>query len=246
MSTRRLAAVVIAFSLTITVLAFAGPKIEFDKESHDYGVVRYGKTAEAKFQFTNKGDETLVIKKLRSSCGCTKAVHGSSRVEPGGKSSIVASFDTEGLRAGRKRKTVYVHTNDPVKPIVKLSLYADVVKEIEVEPPSLARRLDIYGSEVVFPVKISNGSDKTLRVSGAEVNGSAQGIRLEPQPVIVKPGESAPVKIALKLANQDAWRYYMGHVILLTDNENEKRVDLRYFLQVGDAPSESRKSKQRK
>lgn len=242
MSTRRLAAILIAFSLALPVLAHAAPKIVFDKESHDYGVVRYGKMAEAKFEFTNKGDETLVIEKLRSSCGCTKAVHGSSRVEPGEKSEIVASFDTEGLRAGRKRKSVYVQSNDPNRPLVKLSLYADVVREIDVDPPTLTKRLKVYEAEIVFPVTISNSSKTPLTVSGVEMNGGAEGVRLEPQPVVVKPGDKTPFKIALKLPNRGSWRYYMGHVILLTDNENEKKVDLRYFLQVGEAPSESGKS----
>ncbi|MEJ2717374.1 MAG: DUF1573 domain-containing protein [Deltaproteobacteria bacterium] len=82
---------VVLLILPLMVYAATGPRISFDKETHDYGDVQYGDTVTEEFDFTNTGDKTLVIDKLRATCGCTKAIKGSSEVPPGGKSSIVGT-----------------------------------------------------------------------------------------------------------------------------------------------------------
>ncbi len=99
----------IGLLITLLILPYgdvsaAGPRISFDRESHDYGKVFYGDSVSEQFIVTNTGDETLIIERLDASCGCTKAVKGSTEIPPKGKSKIVVEFDTKGLKAGRKNK----------------------------------------------------------------------------------------------------------------------------------------------
>jgi hypothetical protein len=240
----RMSLLVLLLAFPLGAWAAAGPKIKLDKESYDYGTVQYGTDPTVQFELTNVGDETLVIQKLHASCGCTKAVHGSTEVPPGGKTVISATYETEGERPGRKKKSLRIHTNDPEKPVFTVTLTADLVREVLVDPPALTKKLSEFQERIAFPMKISNSSAKPVTVKNVELIGSKGKVYLEPATVTVQPGDRAPFEIIMELTREDPWPYQMGHVVLHTDNPVEKKVDLRYFVQVGDIkPKEDNKSK---
>jgi len=213
----------------------AGPRISFDRDTHDYGKVLHGETVTEEFNFTNTGDQTLIIEELRSSCGCTKAIKGSSEVPPQGKSTIVAAFDTTGLSPGRKMQHLYVHSNDTAQPVVKLTLLANVVRELNVDPPTLAKHLESFSEVVSFPMRIVNSSDKPYTVTG--VKGQTDGIEatLQPARLLVKPGAKEPFAVSLKLKKEPGRHYYMGKFFLLTDHPKEKEMELRYLMKIDKA-----------
>ncbi|MGO9570589.1 MAG: DUF1573 domain-containing protein [Desulfomonilaceae bacterium] len=214
------------------VRAETGPVVDFDNESHDYGRVMYGDTVTHEFTLTNTGDQTLTIEKLESSCGCTKAVKGASQVPPHEKTHILASFDTSGLRAGKKQKKVFVHSNDPKRPVVALTLSADVVRELNLDPPSVARKLPSAVETLSFPVKVSNSSDKAVTIKGAAASaGSLQAV-LDPENIVVGPRSTTPFTLILKLKNEPNQYYWMGKVSLETDHPREKKLEMRYLIQL--------------
>jgi len=49
----------------------AQAKIEFKSDTIDYGTIEKGSDGVRVFEFTNTGDEPLIISKVSSSCGCT-------------------------------------------------------------------------------------------------------------------------------------------------------------------------------
>ncbi len=220
--------------LVIPVIAWSlnGPRITFDKQSHDYGKVQDGDRVVEAFPFTNTGDETLVIKQLRASCGCTKAIKGSSEIPPGGKSQITAEFDTKGLRSGVKQKTIYVHSNDPHNPIVKLSLTADVVRELNLNPPSLAKKLHKFSDHISFPVKISNESSHVYTVTGLDATGSDLHVSLKPEHVIVAPQGSTAFNVRIDLEKDVHRQFYMGKFLLKTDHPTEKQIEVQYLIRL--------------
>lgn len=218
--------------LPVLALAGKGPRITFDKTNHDYGKVLYGETVTEEFTFTNSGDEPLIIEKLSSSCGCTKAVKGSREVPPKGKSKIVAAFDTTGFRPGRKVQTVTVHSNDPNTPEVTLTLSADVVREINVEPPSLAKQLPTFVSTISFPMHIGNSSDKTCTVKGFRPQPDGVQTFLKPSEISVEPGGKTPFSLVFRLKKEPGRHYYMGKVVLLTDHPKEKEAEIRYLIKI--------------
>lgn len=57
----------LVLTLLIPVLASAQPALVFEEESHDFGVLSAGTTAEHAFVFTNTGTEDLVIQKILTS-----------------------------------------------------------------------------------------------------------------------------------------------------------------------------------
>jgi len=53
--------------LLLPVISYAQPSIAFDSEEHDFGTVAPVDTIEHVFEFTNTGDQDLLIEKLGSS-----------------------------------------------------------------------------------------------------------------------------------------------------------------------------------
>lgn len=105
----------------------AGAKIYFPETQHDFGKVPEGKKVEYTFKFENKGTESLIIKDVKTSCGCTAAVVSNSTIKPGQVGSIKVDFDTKS-RQGRNSKSITVVSNDTKEPNKVITIYADVQK----------------------------------------------------------------------------------------------------------------------
>lgn len=82
---------------------------------------------EVEFKFTNTGKRDLILRQVRSTCGCTAVQQGPEGVgiKPGASSSIKAVFNS-GSYKGKVTKAIYVYTNDPKNSEVVLMLNADV------------------------------------------------------------------------------------------------------------------------
>jgi hypothetical protein len=103
------------------------PIITFKEEKHDFGDVPQGPKLEGTFEFTNTGQNLLVIKNVTTSCGCTGAmVDEKKEFAPGESGKIRFTFNTEG-RVGLNTKTITVDSDDPVHSKVTLTLVCNVV-----------------------------------------------------------------------------------------------------------------------
>ncbi len=104
-----------------------GAVIFLPETQHDFGKVAQGKKVEYTFKFENKGTESLVIKDVKTSCGCTAAVVSDNSIKPGQVGSIKVEFDTKN-REGRNSKSVTIVSNDTSEPNKVITIYADVQK----------------------------------------------------------------------------------------------------------------------
>lgn len=97
-------------------VALAQGKLNFVKESHDFGEVPEGKIATHEFEFVNTGNQPIVISNVQASCGCTTPFWTKEPVMPGKKGSIKASFNSSG-RPGNFSKSITVTSNaaEPTK-----------------------------------------------------------------------------------------------------------------------------------
>jgi hypothetical protein len=103
-------------------------QISFNETQKDFGNVTEGDVIEHEFVFTNTGKSNLIIRKIKSSCGCTTASPKVSVIKPGEQSSLSASFRTSGF-TGRQSKTITVISNDPKRSTMVLRLSGTVAKK---------------------------------------------------------------------------------------------------------------------
>lgn len=92
----------------------------------DFGRVKEDSILKHTFILKNESKNTLSIKRLQTSCGCTGSVSSTNEVLPGKTSEIEVTFNTRGYKNNVKQ-FVYVHTNDPKDPIIKLTVVAEII-----------------------------------------------------------------------------------------------------------------------
>ncbi|MBP6090381.1 MAG: DUF1573 domain-containing protein [Crocinitomicaceae bacterium] len=87
----------------------SGAKIDFVKETHDYGTIKYGADGSCTFEFKNIGNAPLIISNAKGSCGCTVPSWPKEPIAPGAKGSIKVQYDTK--RPGPINKSVTITSN---------------------------------------------------------------------------------------------------------------------------------------
>lgn len=90
--------------------AVAQPMLKFNTESHDFGEIVEGAQATQEFEFTNTGNQPLILTSVNASCGCTTPSWTKDPVMPGKKGSIKAMYNSAG-RPGTFNKTITVLSN---------------------------------------------------------------------------------------------------------------------------------------
>ncbi len=110
---------IIAILAFVVIGAFAaqaqtanGAVMSFDKDvtTIDYGTIDKGGDPIRKFKFTNTGNEPLIIKTAKGSCGCTVPTYPKEPIMPGESNVIEVRYDTQ--RVGMFTKTVTLTTNE--------------------------------------------------------------------------------------------------------------------------------------
>jgi len=86
-----------------------GPGITFEETMYDYGEIILNGDGVHKFEFTNTGNEPLILTKPRSSCGCTVPSWPKEPILPGETSEIKVTYNTH--KAGGFNKTVTIYSN---------------------------------------------------------------------------------------------------------------------------------------
>jgi hypothetical protein len=89
--------------------------------------------ARATFKVTNKGEKTLRIADIKTSCGCTSSIINGKILEPGATKEIVGVFN-KGKRQGQNRYKLRVYLDKLVEPVATLSMNVRIPTLIEAKP----------------------------------------------------------------------------------------------------------------
>lgn len=93
-----------------------GPIMQFETKTVDYGTAQRHSEPLRTITFTNVGDEPLVIKNAKGSCGCTVPTYPKEPIMPGESSVIEVRYATN--RVGKINKTIKITTNEGTQPHV--------------------------------------------------------------------------------------------------------------------------------
>jgi hypothetical protein len=107
--------ILVALVTLVGLAAQAQAKIEFKSETIDYGQIEKGSDGLRVFEFTNTGDQELVISDVKSSCGCTVPEKPKEPIAPGATGEIKVKYDTKRVGPIRKTVTVYSNADQPIK-----------------------------------------------------------------------------------------------------------------------------------
>ncbi len=109
-----------------TVLVFSQPQLKFIDTKKNFGFVKKGEVTHIEFNFTNKGNEPLIIKETKVECSCTTVDFPKEPILPGQSSKITVTFDTKSVY-DRQDRMVEVISN-ATKSIQKIRFKGVVLK----------------------------------------------------------------------------------------------------------------------
>ncbi len=101
------------------------PHLKIENVVHDFGNITTGDIVDATFKLTNTGKVDLNIRKIKASCGCTVPQLEKEDLKPGKSVDLKVTFNSTG-RKGNQIKSVTIYTNDPTRPIQKVTVKAKV------------------------------------------------------------------------------------------------------------------------
>jgi hypothetical protein len=205
----RLFSIVFVISLFITgsfALLQNTPRIEFESAERDFGSVKQGEILNHIFKFKNTGEVPLLIKRVRTTCGCTAALISDRTIAPGQKGEVKVAFNTTGY-AGEIRKYIYVETNDPKEPNKQLSVVAEIDvpphAEINLDRFTIDLGLILENEKIQTRVNIKNKGELELRVIPSHKNALfyVDGERVK-SPIKIAAGNNTDLKIELNPKRQ--------------------------------------------
>ncbi|MCF6361572.1 MAG: DUF1573 domain-containing protein [Cyclobacteriaceae bacterium] len=104
------------------------PKLSVENAVHNFGDIASGAVVSTTFVLTNSGKTDLNIRKTKASCGCTVPHLVQKDLKPGESVDLKVTFNSAG-RKGTQIKTVTIYSNDPMKPIQKVTVKSRVAKQ---------------------------------------------------------------------------------------------------------------------
>lgn len=113
--------------LTSQQLADA-PVFKLASNTADFGKIKQNESADVEFVFTNEGKSDLIIRHVKSGCGCTALMPTENVIKPGATGTIKARFNSGGYK-GNIYKNIFVYTNDPKSSEVMLMIKGEVLVE---------------------------------------------------------------------------------------------------------------------
>lgn len=174
-------------------------KISFSETVWDFGYVpKTGKVIHT-YQIKNVGEDTLIIVKVRSTCGCTTAPLSKERLAPNETAELDVVFNPAKVRVGQTTKRVQVISNDANNPFAEVKFSAKIGKIsslVKITPASISFDTVSSGSEVVRTLTIENTSGEKLSMTRTE--GPGNGIDLNLEDRILEPGETIQATFKLK------------------------------------------------
>lgn len=91
-----------------------GPRMTFERTVYNFGEIKQGAIVKYPFVFTNTGDDTLLIKRAVTTCGCTTPkISKNVPILPGQADTLEVQFDTKHKSPREYTKVVTILCNIP-------------------------------------------------------------------------------------------------------------------------------------
>lgn len=197
------------------------PKAVVMKPKFSFDPVVEGTVVTHEYQMENKGQAVLNILKVKTSCGCTTAAY-TKQIKPGDTGKITIKGNTAGYGDRVFHKTIFVRTNDPEHPDIRLSISGKVEKFASIEPGRVVLR-GYPGEKVTTTLAITPTEKYPFRILKSYANKS-----LEEK--IDFDLEQKPDRYYLTVKNKFPGKgNYRGSIYLKTDSKIKPEIRIRVY-----------------
>jgi hypothetical protein len=193
-------------------------EITIQKTVYDFETLLEGDIAVHTFVVENTGNAPLVIKKIKTGCGCTTVDYTRGEIAPGAEGHVTLRVSTEGYGGRKITKSATVQTNDPNQKGLKLRMTGNVARFADIDP----KRIELVGSPgetVRTIVKIVPSEAYPFHIIGEPETGkNTYRCTLEEKNGIY-------ILTAENIATKNA--VYFDTVVLKTDHPAKPEIEIR-------------------
>ncbi len=177
------------------------PHLVCDEPLFDFGSRSNTEDVDHSCSLRNTGNAPVVVSRVRSGCGCTQAQLSQNTIEPGSNAVLNARLTLRGI-VGVKRTNIYLHTNDPEKPVFQCQISGTAVTEMMVTPPEIMFTYSPSSAPTTQRLTVTGKPGSSARITGIETQGAFFVARIETNSpgygvISVQPGTDAPAATAL-------------------------------------------------
>ncbi len=219
---------ILAGSLCIYAQIF-GQKIYLPNDSFDFGTIKQGEIVKHTFQIVNKGDDTLKISSVITSCGCTAFDLQKKEVLQGESINLKVEFNSMD-KVGAQTKYISIASNDKENPQTRLTMKGTVLEEMAPKAEIVGPKIEFaetehnFGSAKEGTILEYQFSFKNIGTSGLEIKNiqtSCGCTAAMASSKLLKPGEKGTIKIKFDTANRSG---HTTRTITITTNERADGV----------------------
>lgn len=199
----------IIFIFSISLCCAKG-QFQFEKETHDFGIIIDGTKATYTFKFKNTGDEPIIMTQVKPSCGCTSPVWTKAPILPGQVGEIEVIYNSKN-RIGSFNKSITISSNADIAS--KIVYIKGIVVKVE-EPKeyttmelkkspkvSLSKTEHFFGKievnkPVVYTFKVKNSGKNPLKI--IKVDAGCHCIQYKISQEEIRSGQEAELTITYR------------------------------------------------
>jgi len=209
-------------------------RIEFDHTEFDFGSITKGASVAHSFWFTNNGSDTLIITKIKPTCGCTITKTGGIIAAPGQRNYVDVIFNS-GKFNGRVTKDIKIDTNDKLNPYMDIRFKSNInnpLMPFEFTPYQADFKNLPIGKSETFKITITN-NDTTLSELIIVDQPDKNFVKVGLDKAALKPGESTTIKFTT--SEKIAAGSYVSSVTIEAKNKPNSRFSIPISLIAGES-----------
>ncbi len=215
-------ALFVLFSFSVL---FADPELFIEQAEFDFGALPSGSMVSHIFVLENRGNETLKIRDIKTSCGCTTPDEKVMAIPAGKQKKLKVEMDLKG-RSGPQTQFVTLTSNDPEQRSYNLKLFGEAIPLIQVEPRTLNLMQSDPDSLHQGVVTLTSTTDEKFEVTSVTANRDKVTASIKS----AADGKSAQITVVPK--PQERQGHFTDVLLIKTSHPEVKEVKVLVMWQI--------------
>ena len=215
------------------IVGFAQPKIEFEKEIHDFGTFSEEEAfVNYSFKFKNTGDAPLIIVNAKATCGCTVPSFPKAPIAPGGTGVIDVKYSAIG-RPGAFNKSIKI-TSNATSPETNIVIKGNVVgvadnadykyyiNGLKIKQISFDMGKIVKGEKKELTFDTWNGTDRPLSI---KTTNASSYMNIEAIPANLEPGKRGKIRVTYDSKACNDWGKQVDEFLISAERPNSRTMN---------------------
>jgi hypothetical protein len=207
----------------------ASPAIRFQEDVFTFQPILEGESVVVTFEFSNGGQEPLVIHDAVTSCGCTTADYPSYPLRPGESGKIKTTFKSTG-HGGENDIVLLIKSNDPIASVKKLRIRGRVIRQWKAQPDRFILTNLRPNRRYTQRLQINNFMDESLQIK--EVVAGNPHLHLLAKAREVAPRGEETISFEVSTKNLKPGRIVQSSIRLEVVNAEMQSVEIPVLIKL--------------